>query len=465
MHSGLAVVVGAALAALGLLLLLVWYYGDTRPAAPAPPGPSRPTADGPAWAAAVGSGPRSSPLPRWDPALVGTLGRWAAAMGDPLGMAAVGGPAPGALGPRPSAGMVSVGPAASVAAPEEVGRARLAQTPPGSHLWGTIPGRVGIFPGQFLGCWQGEAGRLVGPGAVARPVRTDPECAGQAIEAGRDAFALDRNPGGECWLLAPGDPPERLVGASPGAVPDCSSGVALYTVEPSPMCFPTPGYRCLRGRAQGSADDDALAQRPGLRPSDLADACNRTEGCRAFTTDGWLKRAGEPVPSRTGTLYVHDGTPSAAPCAAVPGYLCVPMTDRPGDDLAQSVLRAPADLARECDSRTGCRGFNTDGWLKASTDDGRRPTRLLNLYVRDPSQRPAPAACEAVPGYTCLPRTDSPGEPENDWYQSPAASVAEFAAACNRMGADCGAFNTAGWLKSSGAVRVPWDGGNLYVKG
>ncbi|EFJ51544.1 hypothetical protein VOLCADRAFT_87675 [Volvox carteri f. nagariensis] len=143
------------------------------------------------------------------------------------------------------------------------------------------------------------------------------------------------------------------------------------------------------------------------------------------------------------------GYTSQIACPSFYGYIALPDTDHGGDDLGNPGSTAAA--ATECAKLQDCRGFNANGWMKASVD----PLTYLEsvcffqkipgtIWPPPPESPPPPTtACPSFYGYIALPDTDHGG----DDLGNP-GSAAAAATECAKL-PECQGFNVNGWMKAS----------------
>jgi hypothetical protein len=145
-------------------------------------------------------------------------------------------------------------------------------------------------------------------------------------------------------------------------------------------CTNIPGYECIPNYDHQGGD--LSSHSIGSNLHELAYACNKTVGCKAFNTNGYIKNNIDNF-HITPNLNTYIKETENIGCIEIPGYSCLADYDHHGNDIAgygrgTSVYH----LAQLCSETTGCTGFNTDGFLKDNVTNVYNG-RGANIYIKN----------------------------------------------------------------------------------
>ena len=124
-------------------------------------------------------------------------------------------------------------------------------------------------------------------------------------------------------------------------------------------------YKFYQGVDSGGGD---ITQRADLanNVSGLQAACSSTAGCKGFNTNGWIKNTIQPLSA----WYNWSSNPNQGfyiQTSALPAvYNFYQGLDSGGGDITQrgDLANNVPGLQYACNNAAGCKGFNTNGWIK-----------------------------------------------------------------------------------------------------
>lgn len=194
---------------------------------------------------------------------------------------------------------------------------------------------------------------------------------------------------------------------------------------------------------------------------EIADVCRRSNACKGFNTDSWVKTVIRPFDEWENNLKVGGCRgifvkPEVDICRNdIEGYTFYESFDVPGNTISSFPSKPYKEIAKDCNARgSACQGFNTEGDMKSgvgTTPEWNRPTnKCQGLYVKEQVN-----VCPVAPGYTFYQGRDFKSSnlttlPDDGGF------VDRMLAACDDKAGNCKGFTTYGSLKTEIASASDW---------
>jgi len=164
-------------------------------------------------------------------------------------------------------------------------------------------------------------------------------------------------------------------------------GGAYFILKEDPIEQPHVDTPSANGEAAESADGNSgttqeqykfflhkdshggdIEQIAFVDPGQMQQACSTRDGCKAFNTSGWLKKAVKPM--EEWNYNWHSSEPEAglwvkdSVAANLSGYYFIKGADSGGGDIKKVDFTNAADMQAQCNTIDGCQGFNVAGYMK-----------------------------------------------------------------------------------------------------